>query len=651
MNTVLERGPSPPAVARRAGKFGLVGIAGLLVNLVVQAGLTEWLGLNYLASAIIATQCSSIFNFTLSERWVFQGDGARIGQRARFASFMAMNNLALLLRTPMMWMMVDLFGVHYTIANLVSLAVLTLVRFGVADRLIWGSTTEAPIEDAQDVVAPRPAGPSLVTRLRRAAARHGWMIAILAGGVWLRLWKLMAVGLNSDEVVYASQAAGIAGDSAVTRFFPIFRAHPFLFQALLSLPFQFGTNDVAGRLLSVAFGLATIIVVARLGTLLYGRRAGLLAAAIVAVMPYHVIITRQILLDGPMTFFATLSLYFMARFAHDRRAAWLYAAAAGLGLTTLAKETYIILIGSAFVFLVLNPEIRLRLRDLAVAGAIFVATLLVHPLTVALAGQTKKGSSYLAWQLFRRPNHGFTFYFATLPPVIGWLVLLFAATALWAGRGRLRTWRERLLLAWIVVPAGFLTIWPVKGFHYLLAAAMPVAVLAGHGIVRSVERVGQRWRLARFAIPAVVLLSLAVPSWLAAQPPTSKSFMAGTGGVPGGREVGRWVATHTPEGSQLMTVGPSMANIIQWYGHRQARGLSVSPNPLNRNPSYEPIVNPDRAIRTNELQYVVWDSYSTSRSGFFGNKLLAYADRYHGREVFVYESGGHAVIRVFEVRP
>ena len=57
-----------------------------------------------------------------------------------------------------------------------------------------------------------------------------------------------------------------------------------------------------------------------------------------------------------------------------------------------------------------------------------------------------------------------------------------------------------------------------------------------------------------------------------------------------------------------MTIGPSMANLVQFYGHRRAYGLSVSPNPLNRNPSYEPLVNPDRALRDNELQYVVWDS-------------------------------------------
>ena len=101
----------------------------------------------------------------------------------------------------------------------------------------------------------------------------------------------------------------------------------------------------------------------------------------------------------------------------------------------------------------------------------------------------------------------------------------------------------------------------------------------------------------------------------------------------------------------MMTVGPSMANILQFYGQRKAYGLSVSPNPLNRNPSYEPIINPDHAIRTNLLQYVVWDSYSTKRSSFFGDKVISYAERYNGRIVYTYQSAGKPVIVIYEVRP
>jgi argonaute-like protein implicated in RNA metabolism and viral defense len=86
----------------------------------------------------------------------------------------------------------------------------------------------------------------------------------------------------------------------------------------------------------------------------------------------------------------------------------------------------------------------------------------------------------------------------------------------------------------------------------------------------------------------------------------------------------------------------------------------VSPNPLHRNPSYEPLQNPDRLIRNNELQYVVWDSFSADRSPFFARAVRRFADRYNGRAVHtetvtVKSADGRNVerplITVYEVRP
>ena len=103
-----------------------------------------------------------------------------------------------------------------------------------------------------------------------------------------------------------------------------------------------------------------------------------------------------------------------------------------------------------------------------------------------------------------------------------------------------------------------------------------------------------------------------------------------------------------------------MANIIQFYGHRRAYGLSVSPNPLRRNPSYQPVVNPDLQIRNSDLQYLVWDSYSAERSAFFSEGLLKFTNRYHGRVIHTESvmislpdgtSVAKPVIIIYEVRP
>jgi len=312
-----------------------------------------------------------------------------------------------------------------------------------------------------------------------------------------------------------------------------------------------------------------------------------------------------------------------------------------------------------------------RLWQLALALASMALVIAPYPLTISLAGRSSTGQQYLAWQLFRRPNHEWNFYLTMVPEAIGPLVVVAALAGLWLLR-RERSWRETLLLAWIAVPVAFFQLWPTKGFQYLLPVAPAFAVLAGRTLDRWLGgraaaggdlRVGG-WRLrASWVQPAalgLLVLSLAVPSWQRIQPSASGVFLAGSGGVPGGREAGLWLREHSPEGAQVLAIGPSMANIIQFYGHRKAYGLAVSPNPLRRNPSYEPVHNPDLRIRNNEIQYVVWDSYSAARSAFFSDGVLRYVHKYHGRAVHTESvtvttpSGERAekpVIIIYEVRP
>jgi hypothetical protein len=55
---------------------------------------------------------------------------------------------------------------------------------------------------------------------------------------------------------------------------------------------------------------------------------------------------------------------------------------------------------------------------------------------------------------------------------------------------------------------------------------------------------------------------------------------------------------------------------------------------MERNPSYVPVPNPDRALRDGEFQYVVWDSYTAQRAPFFAEKARTLIDKFHGIAVF-----------------
>jgi 4-amino-4-deoxy-L-arabinose transferase-like glycosyltransferase len=519
---------------------------------------------------------------------------------------------------------------------------------------------------------------TFVSALDREAAERRLALltigVIVAIGAVIRLVNINSVGLNSDEAVYSGQAAALSGDVGYQQFFAIFRAHPLLVQFMLSVLFQFGVNDVAGRLLSVGFGVAAIALTYQLGTLLFSRRVGLVAAAALALLPYHVAVSRQMLLDGPEMTLWLLATYFLARYAASASPRWMYASAFTAGLTVLAKETAVLFIVVGIAFALMTPTVRLGARRLVVAAGAFLLAVSPYPASILLSGASDTARSFLLWQVLRQPNHTGTFYFEVLVAACGPILLILAVLGVIASI-RIGGWQDRLLLAWVFVPIAFFEAWPVKGYQYLLPVAPALAILAA----RTLEAPWHEWlsgwlrrrridakqlvgagAFASLLVPVLVLGSLA-PTTLATVATTSaQGSLAGTGGLPGGREAGLWIRDHVPPGATFMTIGPTMSNIIQFYGHRHSLALSVSPNPQRRNPAYDPILNPDRAIQTLEIHYAVFDVWSASRSPFFTATLRRYIAKYDGKLIYEQravtrdangDAGEQVVIQLYQLSP
>jgi putative flippase GtrA len=137
--------------------FGLVGLTGLAVN----EGALWLLALrlfhhHYLLGAVLATEVSTIWNFALTESFVYRGrkPGTLVGRGVRFA---LLNNAALLLRLPLLALLVEGFGIGVLVGNFVTLALMFFVRFVVADAAIFAPSDSAA--DAADAPAPPPKQP------------------------------------------------------------------------------------------------------------------------------------------------------------------------------------------------------------------------------------------------------------------------------------------------------------------------------------------------------------------------------------------------------------------------------------------------------------------------------------------------------------
>jgi putative flippase GtrA len=170
---------------RRLAGFVTVGASGLAVNTLLLAAFTEGLGIYYLASALLATQGSSLWNFALADRLVFKDGDARHSRIHRFVLFLGVNNAALALRGPLLVGLTSLAGFNYLVANVVSLVTLTLARFALADLWIWSAPAHAGphlydihgiVTVASDVALPE------LARLRVAELHNEPTIRVRIGG-------------------------------------------------------------------------------------------------------------------------------------------------------------------------------------------------------------------------------------------------------------------------------------------------------------------------------------------------------------------------------------------------------------------------------------------------------------------------------------
>src|SRR5690606_31403208 len=139
-------------------------------------------------------------------------------------------------------------------------------------------------------------------------------------------------------------------------------------------PLEFYEN---GRLMTAAFGTATVWLIYLAGTR-WGHAQAVLAAAILAVVPYHVRESHFVLADVPAAFFTTLVLWLTLR-ARERPALAAFAlAGAAAGLAASAKYNGVIVIVLPLIVAWMSRgSLVTRVQRSAVIGGTAVAAFLV----------------------------------------------------------------------------------------------------------------------------------------------------------------------------------------------------------------------------------------------------------------------------------
>ncbi len=212
------------------------------------------------------------------------------------------------------------------------------------------------------------------------ATKSYWWAAPLAvtiGGLLIRLRGVGDFWFNADEGIYVWVAA--KPTVAELNLAIMQQGHPPLYYYILRLMIHAGQNVVWLRLFSVLCGAAAVFLTYLLAREAADHLTGLFAAALIAVSPGAVMMSRVVRNYMPMIVFLLLSLSFMVRYHKERRVTDLWLCSIFLSMACFTGYASIVVVGG--VLLMLSALFLSRIYGRREAAALALANL---PLTATV---------------------------------------------------------------------------------------------------------------------------------------------------------------------------------------------------------------------------------------------------------------------------
>jgi hypothetical protein len=282
---------------------------------------------------------------------------------------------------------------------------------------------------------------------------------------------------------------------------------------------------VVARVVAAVLGTAAVWLTYLTGARLFGRAAGLVAAAVLGFAFLPIFYSHLALNDVPTLAPVALSLYGVAGVLRRGRTIDYAVAGIGIGLASATKYTGgIVLVCMLGAFICDAARGRPLIATGRLVGALVLALgafLLGNPYSVldwkAFTGGVSSQASIAAGQdpvkLGTTEGNGITYYMWTYTWGLGWmptLAALFGLALLFVRR------RIAMLLVLLPAPIAFVIFMGVQQRYFgrwLMPTFPIVAVLAGYGAVELVRRL-RAWRglpvLVSGAVLAVLLLAQSV---------------------------------------------------------------------------------------------------------------------------------------------
>lgn len=267
----------------------------------------------------------------------------------------------------------------------------------------------------------------------------------------------------------------------------------------------FGIDEWTVRIWPAVFALIGCMTVYYLGRRLYGARAGVCAAIILALSPLYDLMGGALVLDMPLTGFLTLAMASFLLGVREppgrQRRLWLYGFYASIALAVLTKGLVGIAIPGLVIgaWIVLLGEWRLPREIHLVSGSLVFLVIAVPWHVLVSQANPEFAHFYFIHEHLERylttAHHRYKPFWYFVPVLLAsmypWIVLL--PQALSGSFHRL--WRERqlrsdiwFLLLWAALPFIFFSFSNSKLIPYILPVLPPLALLIGRFVAVVWER-------------------------------------------------------------------------------------------------------------------------------------------------------------------
>ncbi len=368
---------------------------------------------------------------------------------------------------------------------------------------------------------------------RRSPLRKGvlWLLVAAFAALWFANLEHRKL-IRPDEGRYAELARHMAmsGDWVTPRLNDIkyFYKPPLQYWVTAGAYRTFGMRHWTTRLWPALTGFLGVLLIGFAGWRLYGPRAGLYSAAVLASSGLYVGIGHLNTLDMGLTLFMTGTLVGVLLAQREdataaSRRGWMLAAWASAALAVLSKGLIgLVLPAAALVlYMILERDWRLLLR-LHIPTGLLVFLAIAAPWFVLVSLRNPEFFHFFFihehFERFLTPVHRRVepWWFFLEIQVLGFLPWVFAMLAGLAASWRIERGRDgfktaRLLAIWSVFIVLFFSVSSSKLPSYTLPVWPPLALLCGLVLARGSAR-GLAWQIAPIGVLA--LAGLVLCAWI-----------------------------------------------------------------------------------------------------------------------------------------